>query len=101
MRRENLAQKSSERLHFFVSILLNMASIAPALTWPLFVPYMATYKLTVPTVDMQSYAETLFILQVLTSCAMDFPVAYLVRKINGKLLVVMGYLLLLGSTLGA
>ena len=30
-------------MEFIISLIFNMAAIAPSLTWPLFIPYMADY----------------------------------------------------------
>lgn len=38
-----IAQKASERMRFFISLIFNMAAIAPSLTWPLFINYIADY----------------------------------------------------------
>jgi MFS family permease len=30
-------------MEFIISLIFNMAAIAPSLTWPLLIPYMADY----------------------------------------------------------
>lgn len=76
-----------------------MGAIAPSLTWPLFLPYIADYFITDTSggsVELQ--AENLFILSLVVACIVDPVVAYLLRKVGCLWLVVFGYSLLIGST---
>lgn len=89
-------------MRFFVSLIFNMAAIAPTLTWPLFIPYIADYFVTDvsgSSVDVQ--ADNLFILSMVVACVMDPLIAYILRKVDCLVVVVFGYSLLIGSTVVA
>lgn len=84
---------------FFISLIFNMAAIAPSITWPLFLPYIADYFIadtSGSSVELQ--AENLLILSLVVASVIDPLVAYILRKVGCLWVVVFGYSLLIGST---
>jgi hypothetical protein len=76
-----------------------MAAIAPSLTWPLFIPYIADYFIDdVSMTSTELQADSLFVMSIVIAAIMDPLIAYVLRKVDCKVVVVFGYSLLIGST---
>jgi hypothetical protein len=86
-------------MEFILSLSFNMAAIAPSLTWPLFLPYIADYFLDdVSMTSTELQADSLLVMSIVIAAIMDPLIAYVLRKVDCKVVVVFGYSLLIGST---
>lgn len=94
---ERIEKISSQRTRFFVSLLFNMAAIAPMFTWPLFIPQLDEYFMTTSESTLVC-SNTLFALQLGIAGLIEPIIGWLIRKFDCRLVIVLGYSLLISGT---
>ena len=92
---------AAKRRRFFISLLFNMAAVAPILTWPFFVPYLADYFMQTTHYSSLTCAQALFALQIGVSCVTEPLVSWMVRWVDCRKVIVLGYSLMMAGTLWA